>query len=185
VGLYSDAVSTRGRYLTSLSNDLHRYYRTLCVDFHHKVERGGKPWGIRNIKLRHSRKLWHLGNICLESSAFLEAKERPKDYDYHVGYLSQHLRDPPLMKLLAALRLIRKTALVGPVLGPYDRFLRDLDNSDIRAELEAVKFEKRDESPAFCSLKKNADDLNHATIAVVRALLAADCGDHLIRFGVL
>lgn len=34
-------------------------------------------------------------------------------------------------------------------------------------------------------MKHNADDLNRATIAIVRALLRAECGDHLIRYGVL
>jgi hypothetical protein len=41
-----------------LLNDLHRYWRTICVDYASKYrEQAGQKWGIRNVKLRMSRKL--------------------------------------------------------------------------------------------------------------------------------
>ena len=63
---YADAPISRGRFLASLGNDLHRYYRTLCMDYRHKVEELDKSWAIRVLKLRHSRKLWHLANLALQ-----------------------------------------------------------------------------------------------------------------------
>src|SRR3712207_8807377 len=38
-------------------NDLIRYWRTICVDFVGKEREGGEKWGIRNAKLRTSRKV--------------------------------------------------------------------------------------------------------------------------------
>ncbi len=39
-------------------NDVVRYWRTICVDFAGKErERGGAGWGLRNAKLRNSRKI--------------------------------------------------------------------------------------------------------------------------------
>ncbi len=185
LGVYRDAATTRGRYLTSLSNDLHRYYRTMCVDYRHKIEEQGKEWAIRYVKLRHSRKIWHLGNVCLESAAFLQSMKRREGDGLHDGYLSEHLRDPPLHKILTTLLLLGRTRLMGPILRAYDRFLGKLDEPAVRKELETVKFEEQAGSIVVRDLKGNADDLNQATIAVVRALLDAECGDHLIRYGVL
>lgn len=185
IGVYRDAETTRGRYLTSLSNDLHRYYRTLCVDYRHKIEEQGKEWGIRYIKLRHSRKVWHLGNVCLECAAFLESMKRREGDGLHDGYLSEHLGDSPLHKIATTLEILGRTRLMGPVLRAYDKFLGSLDDPQIRRELEKVSFEEQAKSLVVRDLKENADDLNRATIAVVRALLEAECGDHLIRYGVL
>lgn len=185
IGVYRDAPTTRGRYLTSLSNDLHRYYRTLCVDYRHKVEEQKKKWAIRYIKLRHSRKLWHLGNVALECAAFIENERRNAPEGFHDGYLTDHLRDPPLAKILEALRLLGQVGLMRPVLTPYDRYLNKVARPSLREELDGLSYEDRHSSASFRELRANADELSDATIGVVRVLLASECGDHLIRYGVL
>jgi hypothetical protein len=188
VGVYRDATTTRGRYLTSLSNDLHRYYRTLCVDYRHKVEEQKKEWAIRYVKLRHSRKLWQLGNVALECASFIETMRRETkrhDPEFHDGYLTAHLRDPPLAKVLGTLKLLGRVELIDDVMRAYDRFLAKISLRSVREELDRVSYEARGASGSLAELRRTADALNDATIRVVRVLLAAESGDHLIRYGVL
>jgi hypothetical protein len=54
---------TSGRHVLSFCNDIARYYNTLCIEYKAKIDEEGKDWCTRNMKLRHSRKLWYFSNI--------------------------------------------------------------------------------------------------------------------------
>ena len=56
---YSNPERTSGRHVLALCNDIARYYRTLCIEYKAKVDVEDKDWCTRNMKLRHSRKLWY------------------------------------------------------------------------------------------------------------------------------
>jgi hypothetical protein len=44
-------------------NDTVRYWRTMCVDFAGKERKSGEKWGLRNAKLRTSRKVRFAGGL--------------------------------------------------------------------------------------------------------------------------
>lgn len=60
---YAKHETTSGRHVLSLSNDVARYYRTLCIDYKAKIDTRDKAWCPRNAKLRHSRKFWYFSTM--------------------------------------------------------------------------------------------------------------------------
>lgn len=176
---YATGAASRGKHLTSLSNDLHRYYRTLCVDYRHKVEEAKKPWALRVLKLRHSRKLWHLGNIAAQCTA-LSADE---DHD---GTLSETIGDAPLVKILRALQAIGEVQRAQELLRRYDSFLEQIRKPEVRGELSELAHDCRESSTAYTHLRDNAREFQAAAAEVWRALSRHDkYRDHLERFVIL
>nr|WP_172301297.1 DUF294 nucleotidyltransferase-like domain-containing protein [Pseudenhygromyxa sp. WMMC2535] len=177
---YADATISRGRFLTSLGNDLHRYYRTLCVDYRHKVEELDKGWGIRVLKLRHSRKLWHLANLALQCWAF-DSIDDDGDRDVALG---AHIGWPSLLRLAGALEHFGAPELAREPFACFDRFLAAIAQPQVREALAGLRYEQRERSPVWRELDDNADRLDAATADVVELLLRR-CRRFFVRFCVL
>jgi hypothetical protein len=185
-GAYRDGAQTRGKFLTSLSNDLHRYYRTLCVDYRWKVESTEKPWAIRNLKLRHSRKLWHFANVMLQCASALEPDEsRDKLLESSLGV-------PPLARIaLIAQRVNRTHPHVPPtalcqIYRAYDYFLGQISREEVRTELDGLEHATRDGNPTFRALRENAQTLANAIEQVVEGLWQnSQMREHMVRFCLL
>jgi hypothetical protein len=177
---YADAPISRGRFLASLGNDLHRYYRTLCMDYRHKVEELDKSWAIRVLKLRHSRKLWHLANLALQCwtvDAIVEDAERDAALAARIGW-------PSLLRIVAALEYFGAPELARAPFVCFDRFLAALARAEVREELSSLDFERRRESTSYRDLHDNATQLDAAAAAIVDVLLQR-CRGYMVRFCIL
>lgn len=170
--------TTSGKYLTSLSNDLHRYYRTVCVDYRHKVEEKGKPWAIRVLKLRHSRKLWHLGNIAAQCGALKE--------EDHYAALAARIGEPPLIKISTALSAINQLGCARDLFTTYNEFLSELASDEVRAELDSLDYKEKGNSPAYCRARDNARAFQVAAGRIWQSLVSDEkYRDYLERYVIL
>lgn len=178
--VYARGEITRGRFLNSLSNDLHRYYRTVCVDYRHKVEEQAKQWAVRSLKLRHSRKLWHLANIALQ----LWAVDAVDDDARRDDALAARLDWPTLTRITEAMSHFEAHEACRELFLTYDRFLAALADPGIRGELDQLDYAERERSEAYVGLRANAQRLDLATEAVMQALWERS-REHLVRFCLL
>lgn len=116
-----------------LLNDLVRYWRTIGVDFVAKDrKRAGEGWGLRNAKLRTSRKLLFASGLlpvlrCHE----LTAGQIP-------DFLAEQLALPPVDRVAAAFLRYEELISGAAVFAAYDRFLRLIGDEQVRAELQAL-----------------------------------------------
>ncbi len=175
---YTRGPIASGRYLSALGNDLHRYYRTICVDYRFKVEVAGKGWALRNLKLRHSRKLWHLANLVLFTWASTLAD------DTREAELGAHLGVPPLARIAHVLVTENAAALAGPLFIAYERFLAAIALPKLRTHLDTLPHDRRETSTTYRELKANADAFDVAAAAIVDHMLRKN-RRYLIRFGLL
>ncbi len=178
--VYADGRVTRGKVLASLANDLHRYWRTVCVDYRFKVEEQAKGWALRSLKLRHSRKLWHLSNITVQ----MWAASAVSPHDSIDDQIFERLRWPTLAKLGACLHDLGLAHTAPPLYYAHDRFLREISRISVREELDALDYEARRASAQYLSLRENARALDTACEEIVAALWRLD-RSHLIRFCLL
>jgi hypothetical protein len=116
-----------------LLNDLVRYWRTIGVDFVAKDrERAGAGWGLRNAKLRTSRKLLFASGLlpvlrCHEHRA-----------EQLAPFLAEQFAMPPTDRVADAFLSYNATAAGADALAAYDAFLALLDDDAARAELRAI-----------------------------------------------
>ncbi len=175
---YAQGAISRGRFLSSLQNDLHRYYRTICVDYRFKVESAGKHWAIRYFKLRNARKLWHLANLAL----FCRAAQLPDEQrDVH---LAAELPRPPLLRLCSALQDLGGLSYAGDLVRAYDAYLAVLADPQLRRALDQIDYATRNQEPLFTRMLAGAERFDLATQAIAGHLWS-HCNEHLVRYGLL
>jgi predicted nucleotidyltransferase len=127
------------------------------VDYASKVrEREGEGWGIRNIKLRMSRKLLFASGLltCFSCDPrFLRLLNPVLAADPTVEGVARHLMDytsrPPLEILAEALLLYDPGHQSLDILACYDEFLRRLDDQHLREHLENRAPDQADSDTRF------------------------------------
>lgn len=79
-----------------LLNDVIRYWRTMCVDFAGKERKRPEKWGLRNAKLRTSRKILFAGGLLPVFECRKLAREHMAEF------LCAQLRTPPTDRIAQA-----------------------------------------------------------------------------------
>jgi hypothetical protein len=142
-------------------NDLIRYWRTICVDFVGKEREGGEKWGIRNAKLRTSRKVLFAAGLVPLLQTHRFGREQRREY------LAAQLAAPATDRLAAAfLDCGARDAGVRP-LSAYDRWLGVLDDPGRRAELESLTKETAHESAVFRDVRRHATELHRGLLVLL------------------
>ncbi len=167
-GIVSRYLEEGSRLLTSdgsryrvprfLLNDFARFWRTMAVDFASKQrDRGGRGWGVRNLKLRMSRKLLFASGLLTCFSANLASEAAPLEAagnDELRANLIQYLRDQfrltPLEVLGNAILAYDVPLGAGAKLfESYDEFLGMLDDDGTRDRLENLRAENAASDETF------------------------------------
>jgi hypothetical protein len=127
-----------------LLNDVIRYWRTIAVDFESKMRaRKGDGWGLRNAKLRLSRKALFAGGLL----PVLECHRLPTDG--MLDYLDERMSVPPLDRIADAFVDHDAIDAGARALGAYDAFLSILDDPQQRSALKELDIGQAADSPVF------------------------------------
>jgi hypothetical protein len=144
-----------------LLNDVVRYWRTMASDYASKMwERQREGWGIRNVKLRFSRKLLFIGGLLASFAAEVfptpELHQAENDDEYYrmLANLIRTLTDVPPLELLARAVLdCEDHDVADAIFSSYDQFLSVLADPESRKRLEGVPFEGALAEPAYAGLR--------------------------------
>src|SRR5436309_4748347 len=155
--------SLRSYPISFLLNDIVRFWRTMAVDFASKQRyRGGKGWGLRNAKLRMSRKLIFAAGLLVCFSANLDPalqSEISNEKNDIKLKLANHLRNQlvvtPLEILARSIEQYRvPEATAKKLFGAYAEFLELLDDERSRESLKNLRSEKSRTDEVFQKVRQ-------------------------------
>jgi predicted nucleotidyltransferase len=141
-----------------LLNDIVRFWRTMAVDFASKQrDRAGKGWGLRNAKLRMSRKLIFASGllVCFSSNLDpdLQAQISTDKNDIKlklVNHVRDHVRMTPLEIVARSVeRYGVPDSIARELFGAYSEFLTILDDETSRKALESLRSEDSRKDSTF------------------------------------
>ena len=166
---YGSQERTSGRHTLSLCNDIARYYRTLCIEYKTKADDTDTDWCSRNLKLRHSRKIWYFANII---AIVKLAEHHPRGQQDYNDELLAIFDQPPVVRLGSALRQSQPIEL-GRLLESYSVFLEFMSVDSNRRTLAQVahdtRYQLRVDNP-FPAMKFNSDLLHRHIVQIVACL---------------
>lgn len=138
-----------------LLNDIIRYWRTICVDFEHKIQDMSKPRAIRNIKLRFSRMLLYFAGVAAVSkTGGMSGVEKRAQLDSLFS-----------MPALARIQDVFEDK-AAPLTTLYAEFLASIDDPDIRKVLERSGSEGID-THEYEALVTKARDFKDALLTIL------------------
>jgi hypothetical protein len=158
-----------------LLNDIVRFWRTMAVDFASKQrDRRGEGWGLRNAKLRMSRKLIFVAGMLTCFSCQLDstlqskiAADGPGQRDRHLAYLQNHIlqqisRTPLDIVAWAAERYQVDRSTTTELFSSYDDFLGVVADSTKLEHLKKLKAEDARGDEVFEEIRKISERFSTA-----------------------
>jgi hypothetical protein len=142
-------------------NDVVRYWRTMCVDFAGKERQESEKWGLRNAKLRNSRKILFAGGLLpiLDCSRLDELQMR--------GFLKRELEVPPTDRIARSFMENGADDAGARALGAYDEFVGRMNDGDFRRALKDVTRKNAPDSTAFSEVHRLGRELEDGLLALL------------------
>jgi hypothetical protein len=142
-------------------NDVMRYWRTIAVDFAGKHREDESKWGLRNAKLRTSRKLLFAGGLVpiLRCHELRRGDVRP--------FLCAQLALPATDRLADAFLAAGQVDAGVRCLGAYDRWTGIVGDAVLRDELAALDRAGALSSPTFVEVRRLAAELQNGLLALL------------------
>jgi predicted nucleotidyltransferase len=146
-----------------LLNDIVRFWRTMAVDFASKQrDRAGEGWGLRNAKLRMSRKLIFASGllVCFSSNldSDLQSQISTDKNDIRlklINHIRNHVRLTPLEILAKSMEQYEVPEPVAKELFEgYGSFLSLLDDEKSRMALKKLRAADSRTDPTFEQVRK-------------------------------
>jgi len=132
-----------------LLNDIIRYYRTIATDFEFKVSEGGKNWGLRNIKLRFSRKLLFFSGIIVAAETCHQSRTKKIQRTLELFDLT------PLERIFHLSNIPPKN-----IFKYYETFLDKISDPETRTALDSVKKTTRYSNEEFMNIRGLGQDFS-------------------------
>lgn len=145
-----------------LLNDVVRYWRTICVDFAAKEWKGPEKWGIRNAKLRTSRKVLFASGLLPLLECF-----RLDEEDAIREFVERELTMSPTDRIARAFLENDAADEGGRALGAYDEFVGRLNETEFREALEEVTRETSRDSAEFAKAEEIGKELQGGLLALL------------------
>jgi predicted nucleotidyltransferase len=162
-----------------LLNDIVRFWRTMAVDFASKQrDRDGAGWGLRNAKLRMSRKLIFASGLLACFSAKLDVGLKKKistvqstEDDAIRSNLANHIRNLVRLTPLEVLEKAIKDygvedSVASALFGAYAEFLSMLADDGIRKALGKLRAKDSRTDSTFKQIRKISERFEKALDAV-------------------
>jgi len=158
-----------------LLNDVVRYWRTVASDYASKMwERDRDGWGIRNIKLRFSRKLLFVWGLLASFSGklfddgSLQSSITEDEFQLRLLELICEQSEVSPLELLAraASHEQVEAATARKIFDAYDEFLRALADPDTRHHLEKMPFDQPLDDEVYGRLRTASSDFRKGVNAL-------------------
>lgn len=142
-------------------NDVIRYWRTIAVDFAGKQRDDDSKWGLRNAKLRTSRKLLFAGGLLPALRCTALARTEVRDF------LCEQLALPATDRVADAFLAADQIDAGVRCLGAYDRWIGLISDTDARAELAGLRRADSAQSTTFREVRRLGTELQNGLNALL------------------